>query len=931
MLKSTLRGSALAALLGLAACGEQVDVETAAANAAAAFRDGDVAQAVVQYKFAIAGAPKRGDLRAALARVYAEAGDGASAEKEVLRAVRNGYDDESLPVVLARAYLVAGKNQAIIDGKSLNLAGGGRKLADLPANIQATLLSYRGHAHWALRDFAAADARYDAALAVQADFPEALAGKGLVAIANNEFADARRWLNQALAKDPQSPIALSNLGALEQYEGNLDAAEAAYSKAIAARINNADDLFARFHVRLRNNDLDGAEADLLAFDAVNSRAHLSAYAKGLLAFRHGEHDAAMDAFTEALSVRPNYLPALTYAGITNYLRGHLEQALSQLEIAHEASPAAVNVIRAIADIRLRLNDPAGARAAAETLLALDPSDKRGLTILSSAAMAMGDRETGIQLMQQLAANAPESAPTQMRYGLSLLNDGQFEAGFAELERANQNAPESPMVYGVLTFGHLAQNNFDEAMAAAAEARDKFPDNPLGNNLLGGVYLAQNDLANAKEAFTQAIVVRPGDPSALHNLASMAVAEGQRDKARDYYKAVLKENPEHTRSLLKLAAMDMQDGKPKAARKRLKRAVKNDPDDPNATLALARAQLHAGEVDEALAALGTLQARHPENTEVPALMANIHLDTNDPAAARAVLEPAIERHPKSALLHNVMGKALALSGDRVGAERAYANVLRFGTRSPVLQVDTIRSLIQLGSFTIAEKALEGLQKLHGDTLEHEMLSGMLAMNRGETTPAITWLEKARGRQAEHRESNLLLARAHSRAGDVAASTAILSSWLDKFPGDTQARFQLANVLSQGDDRAKAIGMYEQVIAAEPDHALALNNLAWMLRSDDRAKALEYANRAAELQPRSGQILDTVGVLLSDGGEWESAFETLVRASKAAPQNNQIKLHLSRAYLQIGSRDEAYNVLREIVDSGEDSATVDQAKQMMARLN
>ena len=91
--------------------------------------------------------------------------------------------------------------------------------------------------------------------------------------------------------------------------------------------------------------------------------------------------------------------------------------------------------------------------------------------------------------------------------------------------------------------------------------------------------------------------------------------------------------------------------------------------------------------------------------------------------------------------------------------------------------------------------------------------------------------------------------------------LLSKELRSHPGDTKTLMALAMIYHEGKRFQQAKETYEKILQKEPNHYLALNNLAWLLAtSKDQglfqpAKALALAKKAAALKP-DPMILDTL---------------------------------------------------------------------------
>ena len=103
--------------------------------------------------------------------------------------------------------------------------------------------------------------------------------------------------------------------------------------------------------------------------------------------------------------------------------------------------------------------------------------------------------------------------------------------------------------------------------------------------------------------------------------------------------------------------------------------------------------------------------------------------------------------------------------------------------------------------------------------------------------------------------------------------------------SRAEYQMAN-----GSETDAIASYEAALGRQPDNAIALNNLAWLLRERDQQRAITLAEQARDLAPESPAILDTYGWILHLAGRNEEAKPVLEQALALAPDSEEIKQHL-----------------------------------------
>lgn len=122
----------------------------------------------------------------------------------------------------------------------------------------------------------------------------------------------------------------------------------------------------------------------------------------------------------------------------------------------------------------------------------------------------------------------------------------------------------------------------------------------------------------------------------------------------------------------------------------------------------------------------------------------------------------------------------------------------------------------------------------------------------------------------------------------------------------AHLGLGNLAAARGDLAEAERRYRAALAADPQMADALNNLAWVyLQRGDRAEeAASLAARALEAQPaRAAYYADTLGLALVRAGrlpEGAVALEQALAAARPAdaPLRAEVLRHLAEAYRALG---------------------------------
>lgn len=153
-----------------------------------------------------------------------------------------------------------------------------------------------------------------------------------------------------------------------------------------------------------------------------------------------------------------------------------------------------------------------------------------------------------------------------------------------------------------------------------------------------------------------------------------------------------------------------------------------------------------------------------------------------------------------------------------------------------------------------------------------------------------------------------------------------------PGHVPALFQQAALLQQMGKTREAIAGYRRVLSVSQNNVPALNNLAYLSieNGGNLQSALQYAILAYSLLPRSGEVQDTLGLVLLKSGKISESVKTLKQAAILAPDNPSIYYHLALALKEHKEPEAAAGYLQKSITLG-DFPEADKAKKLLAALN
>ncbi|THB80692.1 MAG: hypothetical protein D3926_06055 [Desulfobacteraceae bacterium] len=154
-----------------------------------------------------------------------------------------------------------------------------------------------------------------------------------------------------------------------------------------------------------------------------------------------------------------------------------------------------------------------------------------------------------------------------------------------------------------------------------------------------------------------------------------------------------------------------------------------------------------------------------------------------------------------------------------------------------------------------------------------------------------------------EKALDIAKTMAANSNYSATLGILEGFQEdpKITTDGYLLIGIAN--EQLDNYEKALQIYMKILNIDPDHTIALNNIAYLYLDKNNERALVYAEKAFNSNKHTPHILDTYGLALIKNNNFSKGLEMLKKANKADPENLEIKEHLDLALQMERRRKEA----------------------------
>ncbi len=885
---------------GLAAC--QADPGEMLQSAQEYYAKHDYNAAAIQLKNVLQKQPDNAEARFLLGAVSLDQGDVAGAVRDLTRALDLGIASTQVAPLLARARVLNGEYDAVLDTYADSALTN-------PVD-QAIVLASVGDALLARERFDEARQYFERALQSNPKEMSAYIGLGRLDMAAGKVREALAQGDKAIVADATSPAGHALRGDALLALGQSNEAVTAYEEALRLAPGAVNVHLALISLLVRGGDLDGATARLPAMQKVAPDAPATLYLQALVNYYRNQPQPAREAIDRLLAMMPDNPSAQLLAGAIYIQVGNQLQAQRYLESALQRLPDNPTARRLLASSLLASGEAARARTLLEPL-ADSGADANTLTLAGQAFLAAGDPRQATAYFSRAVASNPQDAAAHTRLAVARMTAGETDRALAELEKAAQLDGSSGEPDVALVLAHMRARDYDKALAAQQQLEQKQPDNPHTYNLKGGILLGKGDQAGARAAFARALELRADFLPAAVNLARLDLAAQKPRDAYSYFEKIIKAYPAQFDAYLLLAELQTAGGEaPETVRATLERAQKANPNANAPKLALARFHLSQREVSQALQLARSVTSISPEDPVAHGVLAQALFASGDTQQALVAFNRVVELQPKAVQPLTALADFQYANKDVATAEQTLRRALKLEPDAFEAQKRLFSLLGAQGKIDAALGVVREMQQQRPHDGRGFAFEGDLEASRNRWNDAVRAYRKA-FELAPLGEFAIKLHSAQTRAGQGALADQQFEVWRQANPHDAAALGYAAERALAAKRLDEANRLYRELLAMAPNNVIVLNNLAWIGGETGQNDAMALAERALKLAPDNAGVLDTVGVLKLKAGDTEGAIAALRSAVQHAPQVAAMRLNLARAYAQAGRKDEARKLLDEII--------------------
>ena len=905
MRKKTLIASALALAL-LSGCGGKEATEHYS-DALGHIEKQEFNAAVIELKSAIQQAPENIDFRFTLGQLYLELGEVLPAEKELQLAAQGGKNPAEVAIPLTRATYLATHYADVLSLYP--------ESSNLPPEINDYISLYKALAELELGSA-------DNALAIFSSLENstqpgvASFAKANLQIYKSQYQDALDILNNDSGSYPHQQEILYLRANLMMVLAQDEDAYSALQQYLKQQPRQFKARLQAAQLAVKLEKFNDAKNHINLILGVMPDQPFTNYLAAVTAMNDENYTQAKEHIDKALNKGYKTTQARILAAIASMRLGLESQALHHLSAVESQLAAYPQLQRIYVALQLKENK---SETAQQKLLDMKMTDD-DLRLVAGTALELikkGNTSAAMELVTKYESSMSNDAENLSALGqLKMSIPGEELAAIRNLEQALAIAPERHQTRLALAASYLKNGQFTKAEQLADSWIENAETANIGYNLKAYSSLLQKDLAQAANWLESASKAEADNALTLLLTAMIAIQQNKSAEAQQLAERILKNQPTYLPALRMAYGLARQNGDTAAVLKTAEQAQQSAPDNYELRLTLAQMLISANQTDKVISLLEkapqsnaewaaphwtmliganaangkTSEAlrlsriwheQNPMNLRAGLLYANMLLRTNNASEALTVLKPLQNQNPGHVAI--TMMQVMALEANK--------------------EYDT--------ALAVYEKLPENVR----NEPVNLALKGRLLVLLKKPAPALETLLQSYDKLPANNTATII-ADLYAKEISFRKGVEFIEQHMAKVEPTDALKSYYANLLIQSDPQ-KALSIYSTLVESQSENVIFLNNYAWLLLNEDKAKDAEpFAKKALELAPENADVIDTYGSVLLKTNQLDNAISQFEKALKIEPDNNEFKLNYADALLNAGRKADSKKVLQSVVSDDRD---------------
>ncbi|MFT5756268.1 MAG: putative PEP-CTERM system TPR-repeat lipoprotein [Alteromonadaceae bacterium] len=867
----------------LVACTPSKTSEEYLTDADILMENGDTSAAVIELKNAVKSGFDNFQIRQLLGSIYLKQGFAASAEKEFIKALELGGDENIIIPNLLKSLNIQDKYEEILTTID--------SLDHINDDILPIVKLYSALAYQQTGRFEEAKSAVSEANDFSADSVYSRLGKAYLQESNSKNGETLNVLADIINDNPAIIETYMLQGQLYFIEGEYNKSVESFKKYQQLAPNDIKIKLFLANSYLNNKQFSEADKELDYLLKVSPQHAFSNQLKGVIHYQQGDYASALSFTEKAIQNGINSLPNRIVAGLSAFKQNKYEIAFQYLGGIHKQLPKNHPVIRVLAMVQIELGYHDEAVDVLGDLEAISTEDANLFTTASFELLKSGNLKGAKSLLSKVGDIETDSANDITRIGILKLSLNDLE-GIADLERAVNIDANLPIAKIALISAYTDNGEFDKAISLAVQWKEDAPNKAAGFNLLAKIYLLQNEIEKAEFEMTSALSIAPENPYSLLYFANKSLINNQFNKAEANLDTLFMKYPNNIKGLSLLYKVQVEIGNTNNAVASIERAFNDNSTNIQYRILQAKTLLREKQYKQVIELLSSVVKDKNTQFIIWALIGKSYEESTQFEEAISTYNQWILYRPDSRYAYQKKVAVQEQMKDYSGALNTVNKVLR---KLP----DDVEFMVMLAYFQqksgLIDSSQQTLNKLPeniGNMSVVQSIQGQIFFNQKLYKKALPKLNAIYNEQPTAYNMSYVYTSLNE-LNTKEQALRFLKTHVSDNKGDVFSKTLLAEK-SMGVDNSLAQVLFDELLVIKPNDGALLNNAAWVESElGNLNKAEMHILNALEVLKNNGQVLDTLGLIKLKQNKKQDAISAFEKALSFAPENTAIKQHLKEA--------------------------------------
>ena len=513
-----------------------------------------------------------------------------------------------------------------------------------------------------------------------------------------------------------------------------------------------------------------------------------------------------------------------------------------------------------------------------------------------------------------------------------IKKNDFDKAIISLEKALAIDPESFVITWDLVGLYLRDQNTEKAFAAAERLVRINPESVDGLMLL--IELKKDGLNEKEllETLNRVLSLDPENKDAFLRLGKLYLEKENYEKARDLFEKMTGQFPDYYVAFYYLGEIYIHQKEYDLAKTQFLRSIELEPDLVEPRFKLIEILNIESPVENSQTILDYYKEIldiDPENEQAEIGMALHYYKNKMMSEARDIflkLGRGIEKNSKLAM---IAVEEYISKKKYKDAVIVFSEMLKAEPENSTLNFFTGMAHEANDDFRAAIARFKKIKPEHPQYKKTIIRTAYLYKQLGENQTAVEYLEDKARTYPKDIDIITFLASFFEKEGHFEKAFGVLNKGLEDSPDNTSLLFKLGAVQDKAGLKDESILTMKKIILLDPKDAGALNYLGYSYadKGIHLDEALSLIQKAYELKPDDGYIIDSLGWVYYKRGDYDKAVEYLEKAVEMTSFESIISDHLGDAYQKINKLKDALEIYKKALSNAgeEDKELVNQLRK------